>query len=180
MASTLNAATLAIRNLDNRCYCKAGWFLTQLLNRLISLGLRAYYQALGISNNVIANGREITMDYRLYAIRIFTGDWPGLVAFYRDVLALPVKFYEQQYQWAEFDLGGASLAVEGIDPSIEENAMLMARFVGISIQVDDIQQAYQTLSAKGVEFTQAPEKQAWGGCLAHFKDPSGNILTLLG
>jgi predicted enzyme related to lactoylglutathione lyase len=34
--------------------------------------------------------------------------------------------------------------------------------------------------AKGVHFTAPPEKQEWGGTLAHFEDPAGNVLTLVG
>jgi hypothetical protein len=33
--------------------------------------------------------------------------------------------------------------------------------------------------AKGVEFTGRPEKQQWGGTLAHLKDLDGNVLTLM-
>ena len=31
-----------------------------------------------------------------------------------------------------------------------------------------------------VEFLAPPEKQPWCGSLAHFRDPDGNVLTLLG
>ena len=56
----------------------------------------------------------------------------------------------------------------------------VGRFVGVSISVSDIEAAYNELSAKGVAFLAAPEKMPWGGTLAHFRDPSGNVLTLLG
>ena len=32
------------------------------------------------------------MDYKLYAVRIFTTDWDRSVAFYRDQLELGLKF----------------------------------------------------------------------------------------
>jgi len=50
----------------------------------------------------------------------------------------------------------------------------------VSLRVDDLAATYVELRAKGVTFTAPPEKQPWGGSLAHFKDPDGNILTLLG
>jgi uncharacterized glyoxalase superfamily protein PhnB len=53
-------------------------------------------------------------------------------------------------------------------------------FLGISLQVDDIDASYRELSARGVRFISPPQKMRWGGTLAHFKDPSGNVLTLLG
>lgn len=62
----------------------------------------------------------------------------------------------------------------------EEGKKLIGRFVGISLQVDNIEAVYEELSKIGVEFTTPPTKQDWGGTLAHFKDPAGNIITLLG
>lgn len=51
---------------------------------------------------------------------------------------------------------------------------------GLSLQVDDIEGTDARLKDAGVEFTSAPEKQPWGGSLAHFRDPDRNVLTLLG
>ena len=82
--------------------------------------------------------------------------------------------------WAEFDLGSAGLAIERINPEDAEAESLVGRFVGISIQVDDLETVYQTLCERGVQFTGPPEKQPWGGVLAHFTDPDNNTLTLLG
>jgi len=39
---------------------------------------------------------------------------------------------------------------------------------------------YADLSAEGVTFDSAPERQPWGGASAHFRDPDGNVPTLLG
>ena len=52
--------------------------------------------------------------------------------------------------------------------------------VGISLMVQDIDQTYEELVAKGVQFTAPPEKQSWGGVFAHMQDQDGNVLTLLG
>ncbi|MBP7864147.1 hypothetical protein KA183_20850 [bacterium] len=35
------------------------------------------------------------------------------------------------------------------------------------------------MQARGVDFTQEPSTQAWGGTIATFQDPDGNILTLM-
>lgn len=45
--------------------------------------------------------------------------------------------------------------------------------------VDSIDQVYKLLTTKGVEFSGRPEKQPWGGTLAHLKDLDGNVLTLM-
>src|SRR4029450_10331043 len=39
---------------------------------------------------------------------------------------------------------------------------------------------HRTLVARGVVFTAPPERQPWGGVLAHSRDPDGNVLSLLG
>ena len=40
--------------------------------------------------------------------------------------------------------------------------------------------ADQTLLARGVEFLAPPQRMPWGGVLANFRDPDGNVLTLVG
>lgn len=82
--------------------------------------------------------------------------------------------------WAQFDLGAAYIGLERCSPDDAESRDLVGRFVGISIEVEDIQGTYEALVEKGVEFIAPPAKQPWGGTLAHFKDPDGNTLTLLG
>ena len=39
------------------------------------------------------------MDYKLYAIRIFTDDWDRSIAFYRDLLELELKFADESMGW---------------------------------------------------------------------------------
>lgn len=102
------------------------------------------------------------------------------MAFYRDVLEFPLTFADADMGWAQFQLGPCYLGLERCDPTDAEAQELVGRFVGTSIEVDDIHRVYQHLRDKGVEFTAAPAKQPWGGTLAHFKDPEGNVFTLLG
>ncbi len=118
------------------------------------------------------------MDYKLYAVRIFTTDWDRSVAFYRDLVELEIKFADESMGWAEFDLGGPSLAIERVADN--DPQALVGRFIGISIAIPDMEQTYATLKERGVQFLSAPEAQPWGGVLAHFKDPDDNVITLLG
>jgi len=117
---------------------------------------------------------------KLYAVRIFTTDWDRSVDFYQETVGWPLVFADQEFAWAEFDLGGAKLGVEGMEPGDARADELVGRFVGVSIVVDDLDAAYAQLSEQGVVFTSPPERQPWGGTLAHFKDPDGNVLTLFG
>ena len=120
------------------------------------------------------------MSYKLYAVRIFTKRWPQAVAFYRDTLGLELTFENETLGWAQFDVGGPSLAVERCDAQAPESEALVGRFVGVSIAVEDIVQTYQILSDRGVEFVAPPEKQPWGGTLVDFRDLDDNVITLLG
>lgn len=119
------------------------------------------------------------MSYKLYAVRIFSSKWEESFKFYKDTVGLPVFYSNAEIGWAQFDVGGAYLGLERCDASDPESKKLVGRFVGISLQVEDIKTIYSSLISEGVEFTAPPEKQPWGGTLAHFKDPDGNIITLL-
>ena len=118
--------------------------------------------------------------YTLYVVRIFTRRWSEALAFYRDTVGFSLSFADEAMGWAEFDLGNARIGLERCDSQDREAQELVGRFVGVSIRVDDLKSVYTLLKSKGAEFVGPPEKQPWGGTLAHFKDPDGNILTLLG
>jgi predicted enzyme related to lactoylglutathione lyase len=118
------------------------------------------------------------MDCRLIAVRVFVRDWPRALAFYRDTLGLRVAFESAAMGWAQFDTGEAQLAIEVSRPDDEED--FAGRFVGVSLSVADIDATYEELRGRGVEFLRPPETMPWGGVLAHFRDPDGNVLTLIG
>lgn len=46
-----------------------------------------------------------------------------------------------------------------------------------SLGCDNVEETYQEMSAKGVTFTEAPQKQPWG-TFAKFTDPDGNTFVL--
>jgi len=123
----------------------------------------------------------------LVVVRVFVRDWPRAVAFYRDTLGIPVAFADEELGWAQLDTGAAQLALERFTEETPERAgdadadeHLVGRFVGASLAVADIDHVYATLVGRGVEFVSPPERMPWGGVLAHFRDPEGNVLTLVG
>ena len=75
--------------------------------------------------------------------------------------------------------GEGQLSLERVDVSDDEGRALIGRFVGVSLEVADIFATHKFLATRGVEFVSPPEKQPWGGVLAHLRDPDGNILTLI-
>jgi len=118
--------------------------------------------------------------YKLYAVRIFVRDWKRALEFYSQKLGMPVGFANEDMGWAEITVGESRLGLERVAPGDPESSALTGRFLGVSLNVPDIAATYSELRARGVEFLAPPEKQPWGGTLAHFKDPEGNVLTLLG
>jgi len=55
---------------------------------------------------------------------------------------------------------------------------LVGRHTGIGWGVDNLDDSYQSLCAKGVTFSSPPEQQPWGGYMALMRDPDGNIFYL--
>jgi uncharacterized glyoxalase superfamily protein PhnB len=53
----------------------------------------------------------------------------------------------------------------------------MVTFSNIGFFTDDMDQTYQTLAARGVEFEQSPKKESWGTS-AVLKDIDGNAFAL--
>ena len=120
------------------------------------------------------------MKYKLYAVRIFCFDWARCRDFYNQTLELPECYVNDEIGWAQFDLQGTYLGLERCEKHDAQSKDLVGRFVGISIQVDNIHQEYKRLRERGVACLGRPEKQPWGGSLLHFQDPDDNVLTFLG
>ncbi|WP_299843219.1 VOC family protein [uncultured Roseovarius sp.] len=110
---------------------------------------------------------------KIHSARIFVTNMNAARAFYADILDLPVAF--ERDDAIGFDLG-ISLIIELVD---QDHRILAGRFTGLSLDCTDIHKEYDRLRSLGVTFSGPPEKQSWGGKLAHFDDPSGNTLTLV-
>lgn len=106
-------------------------------------------------------------------VNIFVTDFGRAVDFFSKTLGLKLTMREDKFGYASFDGGNISFAIaETDDPS------LVGKHTGIGFIVDDIDKAYDEMKAKGVEFSMPPTKQPWGGTLALFKDPEGNVFYL--
>jgi lactoylglutathione lyase len=112
-------------------------------------------------------------------IRVFVSDIHRARSFYRDKLGLPLASDMADQGYVVFTPGKLKILIEGCDPNDGEGRALVGRFVGLSFRVPDVQDAYDELLRCGVEFNGPPEKQPWGGTLAHLVDPDRNVLTLV-
>ena len=111
------------------------------------------------------------------AVRIFVNDLERSRAFYSGVLELEERSAEPTF--AVYVLGEMEVIIEAVPPDDPEAFGLAGRFLAVSFQVDDINETYRSLLERGVIFVQPPEQQSWGGSLAFFNDPDGNVLTLV-
>ena len=111
------------------------------------------------------------------AVRIFVHDLGVSKEFFIDKLGLPLSL--EIPACLIFKTGGTQLIIEPIAIDDQEHKEYVGRFTGISFDVINIKAVHKQLIDKGVVFDSGPSKQDWGGALAHFKDPDGNILTLV-
>ena len=52
-------------------------------------------------------------------------------------------------------------------------------WTGIVILSDDCRGDYEKMTSRGVSFKATPAQQAWGGWMAEFSDPDGNLFQLV-
>ena len=115
---------------------------------------------------------------RLWYATVYVRDFARALAFYRDVLGLPLRFADEKFGFASFATPGAGFTIAKIDDSDPQQRPLVGRHTGIAFGVDDLASTYEAWRARGVPFPLAPSKQPWGGSLAQLADPEGNLLTL--
>jgi predicted enzyme related to lactoylglutathione lyase len=114
----------------------------------------------------------------LYGIRIFVDNLRVARRFYGQTLRLTQRWAMPEIGAVGYALGDVTLIVEEENPNGEDGD-LIGRFVGASFSVADVEATYREFFDRGVHFTGPPAPQPWGGVLANFRDPAGNILTLV-
>lgn len=108
-------------------------------------------------------------------VLIGTDNLPRLSAFYRDTLGLTPHSVKPQI---------VSFAWEGMRLSIVPHSKVKGQSadphrIMVNLGVADIHAAHAALVAKGVPFIRKPGQEKWGGWIATFSDPDGNLLQLM-
>ena len=99
----------------------------------------------------------------------------AMARFYRDRLGLTPRTSKPDF--INFDWGGVRLSV-----SVHDRVSGVSRDplrIMVNLAVDDIRAVHARLERAGVVFTRVPEAEEWGGQVASFLDPDGNLLQLL-
>ena len=105
--------------------------------------------------------------------------WEAALRFYGETLGLRLRDRDPASSWAVFALPrGATLGLERVDPADAAGESLAGRFTGVAFAVKSLAQALRLLRKEGVEVLSPPLQEAWGGAVAHVRDPAGNVLTL--
>jgi catechol 2,3-dioxygenase-like lactoylglutathione lyase family enzyme len=111
------------------------------------------------------------------AVRVFTTKLTEARQFYGETLGLSETYATNGL--AIFDTGQAKLMIEFIDTADPEASGLVGRFAAFSFTVSSMAITLNELRDRPIEWIARSERQPWGGILSHFKDPDGNILTLV-
>ena len=122
----------------------------------------------------------MSADFKLESIgqlHIGVKDIKRAVAFYRDVLGMPLLFEVPEQEMAFFDCGGIRLYLSA-DESDEFPSNPLIYYT-----VADMNEAYQAISGHGVEFLREPHivhrTEQYGLWMAGFHDPEGNFIHLM-
>lgn len=120
-------------------------------------------------------------------IRLLVNDFDKCFTFYNDILGLKCTWGKLGDNFASFNIGNPSglalfkaelmsIAINNADAN--KNETLQDK-IAIIVQVDNVNETYNSLQSKGVTFlTEPKDMPAWGIRVAHFRDPENNLIEL--
>jgi predicted enzyme related to lactoylglutathione lyase len=116
---------------------------------------------------------------RVKFIGIPVRDQQAQLKFYTEKLGFEIMTDQPlgAQRWIELKIPRAETHLVLFTPEGHEDRV--GTFVNASLSCDNVQQTYEELNARGVEFTQAPTSAPWG-TFAKFKDADGNQFVLSG
>jgi len=104
-----------------------------------------------------------------------TTDLARSVVFYRDTLGLTLQLESEGF--AFFDIGEVTLSLSTAHAAL---ANPPAGATEVVFGVPDVMSAHAALSARGVEFLNAPRNVTGDQWAANFRDPDGHLLSIFG
>jgi lactoylglutathione lyase len=123
---------------------------------------------------------------KLQQVRLMVKDFKKSVIFYRDLLELTVRWYQEDMEYALLDTGETRIellsrkAMADVlgEKHVPADVGNSASFI-LDFAVDDVDISYNRLRKKGIEFITEPfDRKEWGARVAHFRDPDDNIIEI--
>ena len=124
---------------------------------------------------------------KLSNIRLLVNDFDKCFTFYNDILGLECTWGKLGDNFASFNLGIPSglalfkaelMSIAINNAGAKENETLQDK-LAIIIEVDNVNETFNTLQNKGVTFLTEPQDMAaWGIRVTHFRDPENNLIEL--
>ena len=120
---------------------------------------------------------------RIQSVTLYVSDQDKAKAFYTEKLGFAVRLdapMGPDSRWVELAPGSGETSLvlmkpaEGM-PGQDLAKAMIGSWATFIFAVDDIEATYKELTARGVEFVDAPSKQDWGWW-ATLKDPDGNVI----
>lgn len=111
-------------------------------------------------------------------VMVYVSDMDRSVAFYRDLLGLPLRFASPQ--WTEFATAGTTLALHAATPAPAGwRAPQHGGVAQLGWHVEDLDAVAAALRERGVQFVMEPQAREGEGIrLAVFLDPDGLPISL--
>jgi lactoylglutathione lyase len=123
---------------------------------------------------------------KLLQIRLLVKDFKKSVEFYKDLLGIPISWYEDEMEYALFNNGETKIEL------LSQKAMM--KVIGnkdeslsgespsnflLQFEVEDVDKTYDYLRENGIEFVTDPhDRKEWRSRIAHFRDPDKNLIEI--
>lgn len=125
-------------------------------------------------------------DLKRSHLRLLPENFSKCFLFYRDVLELPVRYGDENADYAEFKTDALHIALfrRKLMAEVVDRADLPADVpaqdrIALILRVENVDKVYERLRGKGVVFgTEPVDRPAWQCRTAHFRDPDGNLIEL--
>ena len=111
---------------------------------------------------------------RISYITLWVNKYDECLAFYRDVLDLPLETADENF--AQFATEGTKLYLHRLG----DNSPLRAHALEIHFEVLDVDMEYNKLLERGAQFEQSPANMPWGTRMGALRDPEGNAIEIVG
>jgi lactoylglutathione lyase len=110
---------------------------------------------------------------------VYVSDQEKALDFYTNTLGFEVRADDAMgdMRWIQVAPKGAATSIVLAHGFGGWSAEKVGQFTGIGLEANDIEATYRELSARGVTFTETPNKQPWG-MQAQFVDQDGNGYVL--